>query len=29
MRQKMAKTKQHVLEKRPDPKKVQINVYDR
>lgn len=23
MRQKMAKNKQHVLEKRPDPKKVQ------
>lgn len=29
MRKKMAKNKQHVLEKRPDPKKVQKNVYDR
>lgn len=29
MRQKMAKNKQHVLEKRSDPKKVQKNVYDR
>lgn len=29
MRQKMAKNKQHVLEKRSDPKKVQKNVYDK